>query len=111
MALSYIVTILSVLIFPILFGYIAYRFDSRAVAKGYEAFERCKVLALCSAGGLVLSLGLLYGSTLFQIASRSNLLVTVSQLLTYSLVALAVVSLVVLLVDFAIMAYLGLKHS
>lgn len=108
--LSYAFAIVSVLIFPLLLGFVAYVFDSKAVAKGYETFERCKVLAWCSAGGLLFSIGLLYGSTFFQVASRSNVLVTVSQLLTYSLVGLAVVSLIVLLVDFAIMVYLGLKH-
>ena len=108
--LSYVFVIVSLLIFPLLFGFIAYLFDSKAVAKGYETFERCKVLAWCSAAGLLFSIGLLYGSTLFHVASRSNLLVTVSQFLTYNLVGLAVVSLIVLLIDFAIMVYLGFKN-
>ena len=108
--LSYVFAIVSVLIFPLLFGFVVYYFYSKAVANGHSAFERCKMLAWCSIGGLLFAIGLLYGSTFFQVTSSSIILVTISRLLTYSLVVLAVVSFIVLVVDFAIMMYLGWRH-
>lgn len=108
--MNYVFSIVAVLVLPLALGFIVYSLDSKAVAKGCEALGRFKVLAMCTGGGILVSIGLLYSFTLFQIPSRNGILVTLSQLLTYNLYSLALVSCLGLLVALAAMAYLSLKH-
>jgi hypothetical protein len=102
--------IVLVFILPLVLGLIIYVLDSRAVVMGVEALSRLKVLAACTGAGLLVSIALLYSFTLFQIPSRNETLVTFSQLLTYNLYSLALVSCLGLLVAVPAMVYFYLRY-